>query len=339
VKDEVVFILGPEHPTAEYSYGPNRRRGVVVDVSKPMVARGLDARDLAAPFTAGALRGGTHVHVFSVGGDRVSFTYNDAIVFSEQRNVGVSVRGRAVCVKKDHPRNHDGEFFSVLVTRTTASPMPGSDEIRRAFEDGWVGWDGRRIAFIGEVITETGEAISEVFLAELPDDLTVAEDGPLEGTTTTLPAPPRGVRQRRLTFTAGRRFAGLCGPRHWVRSSPDGSRIAFLMKDDVGVGQLWTISPEGGEMRQVTRNPWAVASAFSWSVDGRAIAHMMDGSVFVTDAASGVGRRVTAKAEGEGAPRPEACVFSPDGGRVAYVRTIGGVNQVFLAELARAGRP
>src|SRR5438477_2306306 len=47
VNDEVVFILGPEHPTADYSYGPNRRRGVVVDVAEPLVARSLDARDLS----------------------------------------------------------------------------------------------------------------------------------------------------------------------------------------------------------------------------------------------------------------------------------------------------
>jgi dipeptidyl aminopeptidase/acylaminoacyl peptidase len=331
VKDEVVFILGPEHPTADFSYGPNRRRGVVVDASEPLAARNLDARDLAPPFTAGALRGGTHVHVFSPSGDRVSFTYNDAVVFPEQRNVGVCVMGRGVRVKKSHPRNHDGEYFSVLVTRTTSAPTPGSDEIRRAFEDAWVGRDGRRMAFIGEVITDAGEAISEVFLAELPLDLTVPGDGPLAGTATALPAPPRGVRQRRLTFTAGRRFAGLCGPRHWVRSSPDGSRIAFLMKDDEGVGQLWTVSPDGEEPAQVTRNAWPIASAFSWSADGRAIAHVMDGSVFVTDVASGVGRRVTMKVEGDGMPRPEACVFSPDGSRVAYVRNVEGFNQVFVA--------
>jgi hypothetical protein len=53
--------------------------------------------------------------------------------------------------------------------------------------------------------------------------------------------------------------------------------------------------------------------------------------VFVTDVESGVGRRVTAKVEGDGAPRPEACVFSPDGGRVAYVRNAGGFNEVFAA--------
>jgi hypothetical protein len=52
-----------------------------------------------------------------------------------------------------------------------------------------------------------------------------------------MPLSPKGCTQRRLTFTAQRKFPGIQGPRHWLRSSPDGSRIAFLMKDDAGVVQ------------------------------------------------------------------------------------------------------
>ncbi|MEA7595356.1 hypothetical protein ONR49_26040, partial [Salmonella enterica subsp. enterica serovar Virginia] len=36
-------------------------------------------------------------------------------------------------------------------------------------------------------------------------------------------------------------------PRHWVRSNPQATAIAFLMRDDNGVAQLWLISPQGGE--------------------------------------------------------------------------------------------
>ena len=32
-------------------------------------------------------------------------------------------------------------------------------------------------------------------------------------------------------------------PRHWVRSNPEGTQIAFLMRDDNGIVQLWLISP------------------------------------------------------------------------------------------------
>ena len=51
--DRVVFILGPEDPTPEWSYGPARRRGIVVRTSVPGVAEDLDARDLVPPFKIG----------------------------------------------------------------------------------------------------------------------------------------------------------------------------------------------------------------------------------------------------------------------------------------------
>src|SRR5439155_25949486 len=129
----------------------------------------------------------------------------------------------------------------------------------------------RAIAFQGQVVTARGEAISEVFIVDLPEDVTVPGDGPLEGTATRRPLPPKGTVQRRLTDTAGRRHPGLQGPRHWLRSSPDGRRIAFLMKDEDGVVQLWTVSPNGGEPVPVTRNRWDVASAFTWDPDGRRV--------------------------------------------------------------------
>jgi hypothetical protein len=350
----VVFIHGPEHPTPDWQYGAARRRGVVVDVSRPGVAQNLDARDLVPPFTPGALRGGTHVHVFSGDGRWVSFTYEDHVLsrFADEtpehdvnlRNVGVSVPTGPVVVSRAHPRNHDATHFTVLVTRTTAHPRPGSDEISRAFEDAWVGTDGyvradgtcqrRALAFQGHVVTQTGATIAEAFIVDLRDDVTVPGDGPLEGTETRRPAPPEGTRQRRLTFTADRKHAGIQGPRHWLRSSPDGSRIALLMKDDAGVVQLWTVSPLGGEPVQVTRNAWDVASAFTWSPDGRLVAHVMDNSMFVTDVATGHGTRLTPRSPDESAPRPEACVFSPDGRRIAFVRTAGSdggrFNQLFV---------
>ncbi len=359
VEDKVVFIHGPEHPVPEWEYCAYHRYGMVVDMQNP--GRGIiaDARDLTEPLTPGALRGGSHVHVFSGDGRWISFTYEDALLAANDReregvhvnlrNVGVCVPAAPVTVKRDHPRNHDGAYFTVLVTRTTANPVPGSDEISRAFSDGWVGTDGyvqadgtrrkRAIAFQGHVRTEKGETISEVYSVDLPDDLTQAAPGlPLEGTPTTRPNPPAGVVQRRLTFTADRRYPGLQGPRHWLRSSPDGSRIAFLMKDDEGVVQLWTLSPRGGEPRQVTRNPQDVHSAFSWSPDGRSVAYVMDNSIFVTDVATGESCRLTERTGDASAPTSHACVFSPDGSRIAYMRPDPEAQdercQLFVVEVA-----
>jgi hypothetical protein len=266
VDDRAIFILGPEHPTPDWQYGPARRQGVFVRASQPGVIEPLDARDLVPPFTAGALRGGSHVHTFSPDGRLVSFTYEDAVLDAPPaagvdsdgpreknlRGIGVSLCGHPVQVPRSHPRNHDGTAFTVLVTRLSDEPTPGSDEICKAFEEAWVGTDGYlrpdgtrqryAIAFQGHVVVHDAacgglRTISEVFICDLPEDpaaLTEAGELPLEGTTACRPSPPRGVTQRRLTFTATCSHPGIDGPRHWLRSSPDGSRIAFLMRDDVG---------------------------------------------------------------------------------------------------------
>jgi hypothetical protein len=345
---KVAFILGPEHPTADWQYCAWHRQGVVVEVNRPGVKTNLDARDITPPFTTGALRGGSHVHVWDPAGQWVSFTYEDHVLAQfrsptpandiNQRNIGVSIPGRPVRVPHSHPRNHDGDYFTVLAAHTTAHPRPGSDEISRAYEEAWVGTNGyvRRtgsrqqhaLAFQGQVLTPEGQTLSEVFVADLPDDLTQPGDGPLCGTETRAPYPPKGTIQRRLTFTAERRFPGIQGPRHWLRSSPDGSQIAFLMKDDAGVVQLWTVSPNGGSVRQVTKNPWPVASAFTWSPDGGQIAHVMDNSVCLTEVASGQTKRLTSRTNDASAPRPEACVFSPDGKRIAFVRRVPSPRQL-----------
>ena len=173
----------------------------------------------------------------------------------------------------------------MLVSETVPQPQPGSDQINRAYEEGWIGREGYRkadgsrqrwaLAFIGDTLSASGE-LPEVFIVDLPEnDADYARAGalPLQGTESELPAPPQGVRQRRVTFTGDRRYPGVAGvPRHWLRSSPDGSQIAFLMKDGGGVVQLWTVSPNGGEPRQVSRSEHDIQSAFSWHPQGGAIA-------------------------------------------------------------------
>lgn len=352
VDPRVVFIHGPENPTAAWNYHFTRRRGVVVNVAQPGAAQPLDAMNYAPPFVPGALRGGSHVHVFSPDGRWVSFTYEDAVLAAldadpaapphtpNQRNIGVSVPAGPVRVPSSHPRNHDGDWFSVIVTRTIADPRPGSNEIAKAFEEGWVGRDGyvrpdgthqrRALAFLGLVTTAGGSTHAEVYLADLPDDLTRAGLAPLEGTATTYPAPPKGVTQRRLTFTADRKFRGVvAAPRHWLRVSPDGAQIAFLLQDDDDVVQLFTVSPNGGEPRQITHNAHGIASAFTWSPDGKSLAHVMDGSVCVTDAVTGRTERLTPRREGGAAPSATACVFSPDGRAIAYTREVAGPGGTF----------
>ena len=360
VENKIVFIHGPEQPTPEWQYAGHHRRGVVVTDDDASTAATLDARDLTPPFTPGALRGGSHVHVFSGDGQWVSFTYQDHVLAEsdlpadkreeDQRNVGVSVPCGPVHVGKDHPRNHDGTHCTVLVTKTVDNPQPGSDEISKAYSDAWVGTNGylrsdgtrqsRAVAFLGDVVTEAGETIPEVFIVDLPEQIDLLDtDTLIQGSETLRPRPPRGVVQRRLTFTAERKHPGVQGTRHWVRSSPDGSQIAFLMRDEQGISQLWTVSPNGGPPRQVSSHPWDIASAFTWSSDGRWIAHVMDNSIFVTEVQTGKAVRLTERFEEEHAPRAQACVFSPDGQAIAYVRPVRDegtgkdFNQVFATSL------
>jgi hypothetical protein len=381
VDERVVFIHGPENPTADWRYAAWHRRGVIVRADRPGVSETLDARDIVPPFTAGALRGGTHVHQFSPDAKLVSFTYEDAVLASaahhagadgatsaeqNRRGIGVTICNDPVTVSRRHPRNHDGSGFSVLLTRLYDQPAPGSDQISRACEEAWVGTagycrvDGTRqryaLAFQGEVVTASGESINEVFLIDLPDQLGLLRQsgaGPLTGTSTTRPVPPRGVIQRRLTDTSGWRFPGIAGPRHWLRSSPDGNQIAFLARDDDGVVQIFTVCPTArpandadAMLQQITRSEFGVASSFSWSPCGSWIAYVADGSVFRVEVATGRAVRLTTRQPETTGPRPEACVHSPDGRWVAFMRALPLgksvekqpqlVNQIFIVSTAVA---
>ena len=356
VKGEVVFIHGPENPTEDWSYGVAHRAGTIVKTANPGVGINLDARDITPPFTPGALRGGSHVHVFEPSGEWLSFTYQDAVLAAlgdqgdhdlDQRNVGVSVPGMKVAVDADSPRNRDGTTFTVLATRTVDAPEPGSDQINRAYEEGWVGAAGytradgtkqrHAIAFLGDTIGADGNKLTEVFIVDLPEDMTVAaDDGPLAGTETTRPRPPKGAEQRRLTFTADRANPGVQGPRFWVRSSPDGEKLAFLMKDDAGIVQIYTVSPRGGDITQVTDNAFPVASSINWSPDGSLIAYAGGNAVQMTDVASGKLFEV-APESAEAPVLPLAVVFSPDGRQIAYQRRVKSgdavYNQIFVTDL------
>lgn len=347
VTERIVFIYGPESPQLDWQYAPYHRRGVILDLADitPRKPIPLDAMCYAPPLVAGALRGGSHVHVWDPLGKRLAYTYEDHLLAnidrmkgdraeSNQRNVGISDPCRSVTVPKSHERNHDGSHFSVLGTQTTDDPEPGSDQIDRAYEDAWLGGDGKRLAFLGDVVGKSGARFTELFVLELPDDLSQASDqGPVEGTLTTRPRPPRGCVQRRLTHTADRPQPGIVGPRHWPRSTPDGSQIFCLMADSGRQPQLFSVSPSDGRTLQLTKVSGGVSSAFSVSHDGQWLAFIAQTCVMLASTDGRQTRRLTEPVESDLAPRPEACVLSPDGSSVAYVRTIGGVNQVFVCEV------
>lgn len=355
VTDRIAFILGPENPTNDWMYAAWNRRGLIVDSSYANTERPLDALDFQDPFTPGALRGGSHVHVFSPNGRFVSFTYEDRILQlasdkgadRNQRNIGVTWLEQSIEVPKTHPRNQDGSGFSVLVTKTTNSPMPGSDEIQKAYEDAWIGKQGYlqpdgtnqagSLAFFGDCIDEKGDVITELFRVDFPDPPWKApDDCTLQGTLLQRPCPPLGTSQVRLTRTPHRKYPGIQGPRHWPRSHPDGSNIAVLMKDDAGHAQIHLVDTLTGNVQALTQLPFPVSSCFTWNASGTQIAFAADRSIFTVDTSNGTCARRTKPSDPP--PRPEAVVFSPDNNSIAYVRPVltNGAwwNQIFAVEIS-----
>ncbi|MGO3412994.1 MAG: DUF3748 domain-containing protein [Kluyvera intermedia] len=332
--DQYVFIHGPENPDAQWQYDFHHRRGVVTTLAE---TRNLDAMDITAPYTPGALRGGSHVHVYSPCGQYVSFTYNDHVMHEydpalDLRNVGVAAPYGPVLPRGQHPREYSGSHWCVLVSQTTAQPQPGSDDINRAYEEGWV--SSQALAFIGDTVSLSGEKVPELFLVELPrteSDWKQAGDAPLAGTDTTLPAPPMGVCQRRLTFTHQRAYPGLVNvPRHWVRCNPQGTKIAILMRDDNGIVQLWLVSPQGGEPQQLTHNTSDIQSAFNWHPSGNWLGFVLEERIAICAADSGAVTFLTN--DHANPPSADAVVFSPDGHTIAWMEETAGYRQLWTTE-------
>ncbi|MFW6104014.1 MAG: DUF3748 domain-containing protein [Bacteroidota bacterium] len=343
VSDRVLFIHGLQNCDSVQPYGFYRRTGVAVDTAHPGKPIFMDGRDVFPPFTAGALRGGTHAHTWSADGQWVSFTYNDAVMAEleskgvigkkDLRMVGVMAPYGPVKVGKDGSgENIDGEKYTVVVTDVTEDPEPGSDQIDRAYEDGWVGTNGymkedgsrqkRAVAFLGDIRDQTGNKRTEVFIADIPDDVTKANEGkPLTGTETTRPNPPAGTIQRRLTFTTDRKYPGVQGPRHWLRSTPDGSMIFFMMKDKQGMVQIYGISPNGGWPSQITDNNFSVETGFNVSPDGMFLAYGSQQRIYITHIKSGQTRLVSPEPK-KSMAELRAVNWSNDGNMLAYNRKI-----------------
>jgi hypothetical protein len=335
VDNSVVFIHGLMSLTKENPYQQWRRTGVIINDAAPNVPVFMDARDITPPYTKGALRGGTHRHEWSGDGQWIGYTYNDAVLKALEdktgekhnlRTIGVSKRNNPVFLEKDaQGDNVSGEWFSALVVRVTPTPKPGSDEISHAAGDSWVGTDGyvkpdgtRQIAraFIGKVKNKNGKEVDEVFIVDIPTDITIpGEFGPLEGTDTTFPMPPKGTAQRRLTFTANASQAGCVGI---VRSSFDGSLLAFLAKDNQGIQQIFIISLNGESLTQITFHDINVEGFVRWHPNGQQLCYVWDGSVVLCKTGNASFKDRFKRLTHPTNPSPLNLVWSPDGKTLAF---------------------
>jgi len=351
VEDRILFIQGIRNAGKENPYSFSRRTGVSVLINKPGVGEFMDARNIIPPFTPGALRGGTHAHTWSADGKWISFTYNDFIIdqlskkdsaVNDLRVVAIMNNSSSVIVPDtSNEENNNGKMFSTVVTTVADHPAWGSDEIDKAFDEGWIGNNGylkkdgtrqkRAIAFQGNVRDANGKTKTEVFVTDIPDDISHAIPGcPLEGTENTRPCPPEGVTQRRITFTG----KGIIGPRFWLRTTPDGKWIGFLTTDEKGKVQIFLVSPNAGGITQLTHNPFSVEGPFNFSPDGKKVSYICDNSIFITYLNNGFSSRLTMKfADTEKPVGP--VVWSNNGKMLAYNRYIrdnSGISylQVFL---------
>jgi hypothetical protein len=353
VRDEVVFIHGPLNPTSvENQYEKHRRVGMIVAADGSAKSRFADARNTQPPYTLGALRGGTHRHEFSRDGKWIGFTYNDAVVRAygksidkdlDLRTIGVTKLGHRVDVPHQGQFSKTADGFSALVVVVVPDPKPGSDEISHAAHDSWVGKDGYPTAggghqlaraFIGTVRDKTGDELDELFIVDIPDDVTQPGPlGPLQGTDRAFPMPPVGARQRRLTHTADSPFPGCKGI---VRASHDGECIAFQMRDKSGSWQIFLMDPRGDFPRQATSIKGGVTSGVRWHPSGNAFVCLAGSKIVWTVVKPGpfFGKSIMLD---DRKPDPFALVMSHDGKTIAYnriVETAGQpVTQIFVADV------
>jgi Tol biopolymer transport system component len=120
------------------------------------------------------------------------------------------------------------------------------------------------------------------------------------------------------------------------RFSPDGKRIAFMRQDERGRWHVWTIRPDGGGLKQVTKGARPETDP-AWSHDGKLIAFARQAEnglwhIYVVPRSGGAPRRITGLGTSDSYPS-----FTPDGKSVVFVRQDG--SRFFLVHQRLGGRP
>jgi hypothetical protein len=317
-------IISGNHKDNENTEGVHQQCQDII----PQQCYHAEGRNIQEPFTKGALRGGTHAHTWSADGKWISFTYNDYLMeclektsSSERKDLRtIGVMTMVENIHEDHEagenaeigvrqqcpaENFRGTYFAVVAAEITENPKFGSDEIERAFDECWLGKNiytkddstvqngsqqTRAIAFQGNVRSKEGALVTEVFIADIPNDITQSLTAkPLEGTLDTRPNVPAELTQRRVTFTTERKHPGLQGPRFRLRSSADGSLIYFLMKDDNGIVQIYSVSSAENTkntivkqpLKQITNFKYSIQSQFNLSPDDKYISVVSNNQIYL----------------------------------------------------------
>ena len=127
------------------------------------------------------------------------------------------------------------------------------------------------------------------------------------------------------------------GPRHWLRTTADGKIIGFLSKDENRIIQVFGVSPNGGEVRQLTFNNQSVQGPFNFSPDGEYLAYVAGNSIFLTEVKTGKSMQITPSYPDNEKP-VGTVIWSNRGNRMAFNRYVknkktGNVFlQIFIVE-------
>jgi len=308
INEEAIFIHGLLNNSADKPYSFTRRFGALIKTDRPNGFTYAEGRKIIPPFVHGKLRGGTHAHTWSSDGSAISFTYNDYVMeqlekkmngtIKDLRTTGMMIKGASLPADLDSDEEFTGSYIAFVTAVVTENPIPGSDSIDRAFDECWIGKHGymkndgtvqrRAVAFQGNARDENNNVVTEVFVADIPSDLLSTQFTSLvAGTTDSRPIPPAGIIQRRITFTTGRKYSGIQGPRCRLRSSPDGKYIYVHMKDDDGIVQLYRVLTTGGEPEQVTFFKHSISAQYNVSEDGRNISCIVDKELWIVNVVNG----------------------------------------------------
>lgn len=272
-ENRVIFIHGLPNANAEKPYAMTRRFGMLVDIDQGNLAIPADSRDITKPYSKGSLRGGTHSHAWSPEGNKISFTYNDEFVEPDLRTVGLMVETDGLDKVDEIPDNVQGTYCSTLVANVVSNPVPGSDQIEKAFDECWL--DNNLLAFQGNTRNKEGKLITEVYVVEVNKDILLKDS--IVQNSSDYPPVPFGINPIRIS----RSEQGLSNFRHWLRASPDGKLIYALAKDKQDRNQIIQCDIRSGKLTYLTEFDLSVSSPINLDPKGERITFIADNNVYL----------------------------------------------------------
>ena len=257
------------------------------------------------------------------------------------RTIAVSKFGEKVTVDHKDSENFGSDWFTVVVVKVVADPKPNSDEICHAAGDTWIGKKGyqkadgqwqRSRAFLGKIKTSDNQFIEEVYIVDIPKEINIdGQYGPLEGTLETMPAPPDGCVQKRVTFTEKNLHPGV----RFVRASHDGSKLAFLANDKNNIIQLFMIPTIGGKVLQLTNHTHSIPNSgnLRWHPNDEKIVYVCNKTVYIYDFKNNESKQISEKFD----DTPDSLVWSHDGNTIIFNMYVMSDNkkykQIFVLKL------